>query len=116
MDVTVIIQTAAVITRAKNTPTPEQNAARARSIKDLIDAARSGLGLPQDVKLTRPSLDVPDDLQALENVVYEQVIALAAITAAEHSAPTSQQADILCNLVALAASPALTTPSPNPPE
>ena len=76
-------------------------------------AARAALGIPADITLTRPRLNVPDDLDQLELAVYGLVVEIAAV-AVMAGEPDDRAArarreigSLLCDLVGLAASPAL---------
>ncbi|MBW3068582.1 hypothetical protein GZ998_03515 [Actinomyces sp. 594] len=92
---------------------PGDDVARVSAINDVIAGARARLGIPADVDMTRPDLSIPNDLNGVELEVYDLVVRVAV---EDHQAPTEQSnidqhrlrvAGLLCDLVALGASPAL---------
>lgn len=88
-------------------------AARRRTGRERETARRAALGIPADIALTRPGMSVPDDLGQLELVAYGLVVEIAAVMTGEPDDRTAQArrdleiGSLLCDLVGLAASPAL---------
>ena len=108
-----IIGSARTVGAARRCTGRERETARRAALVDLTRAARAALGIPADITLTRPRLNVPDDLDQLELAVYGLVVEIAAV-AVMAGEPDDRAArarrefgSLLGDLVALAASPAL---------
>lgn len=108
-----IIGSARTVGAARRCTGRERETARRAALVDLTRAARAALGIPADITLTRPRLNVPDDLDQLELAVYGLVVEIAAV-AVMAGEPDDRAArarreigSLLCDLVGLAASPAL---------
>ena len=108
-----IIGSARAIGAARRRTGRERETARRAALVDLTRVARAALGIPADITLTRPGLNVPDDLDQLELVAYGLVVEIAAVMTGELDDRTAQArrdleiGSLLCDLVGLAASPAL---------
>ena len=108
-----IIGSARAVGAARRCTGRERETVRRAALVDLTRAARAALGIPADITLTRPRLNVPDDLDQLELAVYGLVVEIAAVMTGEPDDRTAQArrdleiGSLLCDLVGLAASPAL---------
>lgn len=108
-----IIESARAIGAARRRTGREREAARRRALADLTRVARAALGIPADIALNRPGLNMSDELDQLELAAYELVVEIAAVMTGEpddHNARTRRDLEInslLCDLIGLAASPAL---------
>ena len=108
-----IIGSARAVGAARRCTGRERETARRAALVDLTRVARAALGIPADITLTRPGLNVPDDLDQLELVAYGLVVEIAAVMTGEPDDRTAQArrdleiGSLLCDLVGLAASPAL---------
>lgn len=108
-----IIGSARAVGAARRCTGRERETARRAALVDLTRVARAALGIPADITLTRPGLNVPDDLGQLELAVYGLVVEIAAVMTGEPDDRTAQArrdleiGSLLCDLVGLAASPAL---------
>ena len=104
------IESARAIGAARRRTGREREAARRRALADLTRVARAALGIPADTALNRPGLSMPDDLDQLELAAYELVVEIAAVMTGEpddHDARRRDLNSLLCDLIGLAASPAL---------
>ena len=61
-----IIGSARAVGAARRCTGRERETARRAALADLTRVARAALGIPADIALTRPGLNVPDDLDQLE--------------------------------------------------
>jgi hypothetical protein len=108
-----IIGSARAVGAARRCTGRERETVRRAALVDLTRVARAALGIPADITLTRPGLNVPDDLGQLELVAYGLVVEIAAVMTGEPDDRTAQArrdleiGSLLCDLVGLAASPAL---------
>ena len=107
-----IIGSARAVGAARRCTGRERETVRRAALVDLTRVARAALGIPADITLTRPGLNVPDDLGQLELVAYGLVVEIAAVMTGEPDDRTAQArrdleiGSLLCDLVGLAASPA----------
>lgn len=110
-----IIGSARAVGAARRCTGRERETVRRAALVDLTRVARAALGIPADIALTRPGLNVPDDLDQLELAAYGLVVEIAAAAVMtgepdDHAAQARRDLEIgslLCDLVGLAASPAL---------
>ena len=108
-----IIGSARAVGAARRCTGRERETVRRAALVDLTRVARAALGIPADITLTRPGLNVPDDLGQLELVAYGLVVEIAAVMTGEPDDRTAQArrdleiGSLLCDLVGRAASPAL---------
>ena len=108
-----IIGSARAVGAARRCTGRERETVRRAALVDLTRVARAALGIPADITLTRPGLNVPDDLGQRELVAYGLVVEIAAVMTGEPDDRTAQArrdleiGSLLCDLVGLAASPAL---------
>ena len=108
-----IIGSARAVGAARRCTGRERETVRRAALVDLTRVARAALGIPADITLTRPGLNVPDALGQLELVAYGLVVEIAAVMTGEPDDRTAQArrdleiGSLLCDLVGLAASPAL---------
>ena len=104
------IESARAIGAARRRTGREREAARRRALADLTRVARAALGIPADIALNRPGLNMSDELDQLELVAYGLVVEIAAVMTGEpddHDARRRDLNSLLCDLIGLAASPAL---------
>lgn len=103
-----IIGSARAIGAARRCTGRERETVRRAALVDLTRVARAALGIPADIALTRPGMSVPDDLDQLELVAYGLVVEIAAVMTGEPDDRARLEiGSLLCDLVGLAASPAL---------
>ena len=108
-----IIGSARAVGAARRCTGRERETVRRAALVDLTRVARAALGIPADITLTRPGLTGPDDLGQLALVAYGLVVEIAAVMTGEPDDRTAQArrdleiGSLLCDLVGLAASPAL---------
>lgn len=106
-----IIGSARAVGAARRCTGRERETVRRAALVDLTRVARAALGIPADIALNRPGMSVPDDLDQLELVAYGLVVEIAAVMTGEPDDRTARTpleiGSLLCDLVGLAASPAL---------
>ena len=101
---------------AMSSARPRGEPARRAALAGVLRAARAEVGLPTDVVLARPGHSLPETLETVETEVYDllvQVMCLEARpsneteTESERVRRDLERRRVLCHLVALEASPAL---------